>query len=149
MYSQLMEVLHSRRDAIADRWYRAIARDSYVPLAAGEVRQHLREWTEQMISLLCAEQVDEAMAREIGASFARLHYIQPKTLGRTLGVLTRHIPEGLPAEQVPGLQSRLAVLFEGLLTGFGEQARAMTLNEQEEIRSALVEDIRATQAALR
>jgi PAS domain S-box-containing protein len=149
MHSQLMEVLHGGRDAIADRWYRAIARNSYVPLSAGEVRQHLREWTEQMISLLCAEQVEEAKAREIGASFAGLHYIQPRTLGRTLGVLTRHITEGLPADQAAGLQPRLAVLFEGLVTGFGEQARAIALTEQEEIRSALVEDVRSTQRALR
>jgi PAS domain S-box-containing protein len=149
MDSQLMEVLEARRDTIVDSWYRAIGRSSYVPLSAEQVRQHLRGLMDQVISFLCAERVEEAKAQEIGASLPRLHYVQPRTLGRTLGVLVRHLVEELPAEQAAALQPRLAVLFEGLATGFGQQARATTLAQQEEIRSALVEDIRSAERALR
>jgi len=147
--SQLQGMLRSRCDAIAEQWYQAIATTSYVSLTAAEVRQRLLGLTEQLVALLCSEPFERDKAQAIGASLARLHYIEPEALGRTQEVLGRQLVEGLPADQVVALQPRLAELLAGLATGFLRQAREMILTEQEQVRKALVASLHQTEEALR
>jgi PAS domain S-box-containing protein len=147
--SQLLETLHSRRDAIADSWYQAIARTSFAPLSATEVQRRFAELTEQAIALLLAEPFERRQAEAIGASLADLHYIQPQALGQTHEVLARQLAEGLPAEQAVALQPRLAALLGGLAAGFFRQAREMILAEQEQIRSAFITELQSAEKALR
>jgi PAS domain S-box-containing protein len=147
--SQLLETLHSRRDAIADSWYQAIVLTSFAPLSATEVQRRFAELTEQAIALLVAEPFECRQAEAIGASLADLHYIQPQALGQTQEVLARQLVEGLPAEQVVALQPRLAALLGGLAAGFFRQAREMILAEQEQIRSAFITELQSAEEALR
>jgi len=130
--SRLRQVLDSRRHAIADGWCKAIAQTSDVPHGAAEVRQRLAELAEQVIALLLAERFKHGQAQSIGASLARLHYVQPEALGRTQEVLAQQLVEGLPADRVAPLQPRLTALLGGLAAGFVEQASETTLAELEE-----------------
>jgi PAS domain S-box-containing protein len=146
--SQLLQILRSRRDAIADSWYQAIARDSQVPLEAAEVRQRLVELTEQAIAFLLTEPFEHGKAQEIGAALARLRYVQPEALGRTLEILARQLVQDLPAEQAVALQPHLAALLGAVAAGFFHEAREIILAEQEQIRDALVSEIHRTKEAL-
>jgi len=146
---QLLETLRRRCDAIADSWHKAIARTGFVPLSATEVRQHLVELTEQIITLLLAEPFERGRAEAIGASLASLHYIEPEALGKTQEVLAHRLVEGLPADQAVALQPRLAALIGGMATGFLQQAHTTLLTEQEQIRSALVTELQRTAETLR
>ena len=146
--SQLLQILHSRSDEIAGSWYAAIARISFVPLSATEVRQRLAELTEQAIRLLLAEPFEPHQAEAIGASLASLHYVQPEALGQTLELLAGQLVEGLPAGQVVALQPRLAALIGGLAAGFFQQAREMIWAEQEQIRSALITELQRAKETL-
>jgi len=148
-WSQLRRLLHGRRDAIADSWYRAMATTCYVPLKAAEVHLHLAGLTEQAIALLLTEPFEHHRAEAIGASLARLHYLQPEALGRTQEILTQQLAEGLPADQVIALQPRLTALLGGLAAGFFQQAVETILAEQEQTRSALVTELRRVEEALR
>jgi PAS domain S-box-containing protein len=145
----LAQVLHSRRDEIADKWYQAIAWTSFAPMSATKVRQRLVELTEQAITLLLAEPFERRQAEAIGASLANLHYIQPQTLGQTQEVLASQLVAGLPAERVIALQPRLAALLGGLAAGSFQQARETILSEQEQIRSAFITELRSAEQALR
>ena len=147
--SQLLQVLHGRREAIADSWYKAIARTSHVPHSAAEVREHLVELTEQAIRLLLTEPFEHSQAQAIGASLECLHFVEPEALGRTQEVLAQQLAEGLPADQVAALQPRLAALLGGLAAGFYKQVRETTLAEQERIRNALTSELRRAEEALR
>jgi len=146
--SQLNQTLLSRRDVIADGWFKAIARTSFVPLVAAEVRQQLVQLTEQAIAFLLAESFEHGHAEAIGASLASLHYTEPAVTGRTQEVLAQQLLEGLPADQVVALQPRLAALLGGVAGGFSRQARETILTQQETIRGALIGELHQAQQAL-
>jgi len=148
-WSQLQETLRRRCDAITDSWHKAIARTGFVPLSTTEVRQRLLELTEQVVTLLLAEPFERGQAEAIGASLASLHYIEPEALGQTQEVLAHRLVEGLPADQAVALQPRLAALLGGLATGFLRQAHKTVLTEQEQIRTALITEVRRAEKTLR
>jgi len=146
---QLSQVLHGRRDAMANSWYQAIAATCHVPLKAAKVRQHLVELTEQAITVLLAEPFEPDKAQEIGAALAHLHYIQPQALGRTQEVLAYQLFKDLPTDQILTLQPLLAALLGGVAAGFLQQARETILAEQEEIRGELATELQSAEKALR
>ena len=146
--SQVHQTLLSRCHAIADSWYKAIARTGYTPIEIAQAREQFVASTEQVIALLLTEPFERGQAEAIGASLARLHYIEPEALSRTQEVLTQQLTEGLSAEQVVALQPRLAELFGALIAGFSEQARETILSEQEQTRAALTAALRQTKEEL-
>jgi PAS domain S-box-containing protein len=146
--AQLLQDLRSRRDAIADGWHKAIARTSFVPLNAVGVRRRLVDLTDQAITFLIAEPFEHGKAEAIGAALARLHYVQPETLGRTQEVLACQLVKGLPADQSVALQPRLAALLGGVADGFCRQVRETILAEQEQTSRALIAHLWQTEKVL-
>jgi PAS domain S-box-containing protein len=141
-------MVRQRREEIAEQWYRAVARSSFIPRSGAEVRPCFSTLTEQSIDLLLAEPFDRQQAQIIGATLARLGYAHPETLGRTLEVLTHHLLAGVPPSQCPALHSRLTLLLSEMAIGFTRQVRATVLAEQEQLRNALIEQRKRTEAAL-
>ena len=146
--SQIRQVLHGRRQAIADSWYEAVARTSYAPIERAQAREQFVALTEQVITLLLTEPSEHGRVEAIGASLASLQYVRSETLARTQEVLVQQLVEGLPADQVIALLPRLTALLGGLAAGFFEQARETILSEQERIRAALTSELRQVQGAL-
>jgi PAS domain S-box-containing protein len=146
---QLLQVLQSRRDAIIEQWYQAIAPTSFVPLSSGEVRRRLAELTDRAIDAFLREPVARHEAHGIGMELARLHFTRPEALGRTHEVLARELVAALPAEQVPTLHPRLAALLGEVAAGFYAEARETILGEQETIRAALLAARHEAEEALR
>jgi PAS domain S-box-containing protein len=147
--SRVHETLLSRRHAIADDWYKAIAQTSFAPRGAAELHQHLVELTEQAITVLLGEPFERSQAEAIGVSLAALHYVEPDALSRTQEVLGQQLVEGLPVEQVVALQPRLAALLGGVAAGFFQQVRETIISEQERIRSALIGELQRAEEVLR
>lgn len=143
-WTQLREVLHGRRHAIADHWHKAIAQTNGASPAT-----KLVELTEQAIALLFQEPFEHYQAEAIGASLAGLHNLHPAALGRTQEVLAQQLVEGLPADQIAPLLPRLAALLGGVATGFLQRARETILAEQEQARQALSTELQQAQEALR
>jgi PAS domain S-box-containing protein len=147
--SQLLQVLHRRRDEIADGWYQALTGNSFILPGTTVVHQHIVELTERAIALLSAEVFERHRARAIGVDLARLPYVQPDILGTTQEVLARQLVEGLDADQIVALRPRLAALLGELGAGFLEQARERILVEQEQIQRALTAARGRVEKALR
>ena len=101
------QFLHNRRDAIADRWHRAVATTSFAPFKSDLVRQRLTDLTEQIIALLLAEPLDRDAARSIGAALASLHYLEPQALAGTQEALAQQLVEGLPTDQIVALHPQI------------------------------------------
>jgi PAS domain S-box-containing protein len=147
--SHLLEILSRRREAIADRWYQAIARVSYMPLEVSEVRRRLVELVEQAIAVLAADSFESNQAQAIGVALAQLHYIQPEALEGILEALAHQPVQGLSMDQAATLQPRLAALVGAVATGFLQQVREVILAEQEQIRGALMAELGQAIEALR
>ena len=148
-HKPLRESLLGRRQAIATEWHRAIAPTGFVPLSVHDVRRRLIELTDQIIVLLFTEPLERREAQALGATLARLHYIQPEALSRTQEALARQFVAGLPAKHIVILQPRLAALLGEMAAGFVGQAREMVLADQEDIRRALLTAQQEAENALR
>ena len=66
--SELQDLLLGRRDAIAQRWYEAIAMTGFVTLTGPEVRQRLYELAGQAILVFLEEPFQAGKASEIGSA---------------------------------------------------------------------------------
>ena len=146
---RLFQLSRTRRDAIVDSWYEAIADTSFTPLTAAEVRRRLSELTDKAIILLFSESFEHHKARAIGSTLASMHYLNPETLGSALEVLHRGLFEDLSPDQVVELRPRLAVLIAEIAAGFFERARDTILLEQEQIKGALIKKRQEAEEALR
>ena len=139
--------LAERRDGLADSWRRAVARTSYVPLSAAELREQFALLAEQAISTLDSDTDADEIARQIGRSLVALGYAAPEALGQTQAVLSLRLRAGLESEDVRVLEPGLARLLAGVAAGFTYAARERILAEQEATHSAvLVENRRAGEA---
>ncbi|HZS87322.1 MAG TPA: HAMP domain-containing sensor histidine kinase [Chloroflexota bacterium] len=148
-------LLQQRYAVIVDRWYAAIARTSFTPRPATEVRAELRALLDRAIAPLLvqpgAEPPGEATVqeagREVGATLARLRYVHHAALGEILSILGRELVAELPAEQAAALHPRLMALLGALAAGFSQQSNAMILEEQDQIRRALFVSRQEAEAA--
>jgi PAS domain-containing protein len=147
--SELLQALGDRRDAIVNSWRGAIARTSFTPLTATELRRRLEELTAQAITLLLSDTFDRREARGIGSALAEMHYLNPEALSRTQQLLATQLLEDVPIDRAVGLQPRLAALLAEIGAGFFGQARDTILSEQEQIKVALLSERRRVEDALR
>jgi PAS domain S-box-containing protein len=146
--TRLRASLSTRREAIADDWFHAVVRTSFVPLSMHDVRQELTSLVDRVINALFLDPFDDGQPRAIGVALAQLHYVQPDALGGTQEVLARHLTMQLTAVPAP-FQARVAALLGGLATGFAREVRDQILAEQEAIRGALLSERQRTEEALR
>ena len=133
---RLRSILHERRDAVADRWYDAVAGAGFVPISADTARRRLGGLLDRVIALLLDEPVERLEARALGAALAEMRYIHTEVVGRTLDALATPLLAGLPAAQALVLYPRLVTLCGELAIGYATRARAILLAEQEELRAA-------------
>ncbi len=147
--SQLLRILHARKDAIASDWRKAIAGTGLSPYTAAETQAQMVDMTEQVISALLAEPFERSEAREIGAALVRLRYTQPEALGSTQQALAQELVEALPPGWVSALRPRLVALLGEIATGFCAELREMIFAEQEYIRRALIRERDRAEADLR
>lgn len=146
---ELLEELRGHRSAIAERWYQQVGRTSYGVLDAAETVQLLGTLVDRAISLLVSGSFDEAEAQRIGAVLAGLHYLQPESLGRSLGILGTEFAARMEAGQLHRFAPALLRLNQEISIGFLREAYKRVLSEQEAIRAALVQELRETESALR
>ncbi|MBN1660574.1 MAG: PAS domain S-box protein [Anaerolineae bacterium] len=155
MLERLMEEMASRRDAIVEEWFEAVGRTCFVPLAACALRERLGGLLDRFVSLWLAESIpdEEAqrVAEEIGADLASLHLVNAEALGQTLRILGTSLPCDLPgaAHDLGKLHLRQANLLQRLAIGYYRQGCTIVLDEQEQIRSALLVELQAADARLR
>jgi PAS domain S-box-containing protein len=148
-HAPLHALLLARRAAIADRWYRAVARTGFAPLGGPEVRARLLALSDRAIAALLADPFTPDEARALGAAIAALHYLHPAALEGTLVVLGAELAADLPPATMAGLQPRLAALLGALAGGYYAAARDAILAEQEAVRVPLLAEQRRIEATLR
>jgi len=140
--------LEAHRQAIAEKWYAAIANTCYPSRSAQQVRQELYDLTGRVMDLL-VEASPDGLGQDFGVALGRLHYLQAEALGQTLRVLGQELYDVRPEEGTERYLTRLSHMLGGIATGFFDEACKIVLTEQETIRAALVTEIERSQQALR
>jgi PAS domain S-box-containing protein len=140
--------LEAHRQAIAEKWYAAIANTCYAAKSGQQVRQELYDLTGRVMDLL-VEASPDGLGQDFGVALGRLHYLQAEALGQTLRVLGQELYDVRPEEGTEQYLSRLAQMLGGIATGFFDEACKIVLTEQETIRAALVTEIEQSHQALR
>ncbi len=138
---------HSAR--IAERWYRAIAHTTFTALPAEAIRRQLAALTDRAVGLLLAESFDERRGEEIGATLARLRFLDPQALRQTLAILGAGLAGDLPVGDTEPSPTRLTMLLGAVAAGYLGEARATILAEQEAIRAAFSSERERLLGALR
>lgn len=136
--AHVVQIISARQSAVADEWYRAVARTSFTALRAADVRSRLLTLTEHLTLILVGEPFEPAAAQDVGAALAELGYVQPQALGGSLDVLGRQLTGGLSTAQAVAMQPRLAALLGAFAAGFFAACRDIILREQEQVRTALL-----------
>ncbi len=147
--SEVLQLLRSRRDEIAESWWQAVRGTGFVPLDVGEVRRRLEELTDEVIACLDVDPFERGRAEAIGAALARLHLLHPETLGVTHRVLILQLVADLSSEQCAALRPRPALVLGALVQGYFQQACESILIEQGQVRDAFLTELKRTTEELR
>jgi signal transduction histidine kinase len=134
--------LQSRKETIASRWYEELA-PSIAELDAAEVKPHLVEWTDVILTLLLSDSLRREVARAVGESLARDISPKPVVLGKTQEALAQQIVAGLPADQVAALTPRLTEMLAELATGFVQEKDRRVQTMRRKFLSTTSHDMRS------
>ena len=124
--AKIYQVLHPRRQAIADVWYALIKEISPTADELPDLATELLKATEQLITLIISEPFDVQSAQKIGEKLEALDNIQPEGLIQIQEMLARELTTGLTPAQIVELQPRTIGLLSALNAGFfvGKAERA-------------------------
>lgn len=129
--------LSARRDRIVERWYAAIAHETFSPFAAPEILVRLGILVDQAIAILTDVPFATNDAEEIGVGLVHLRYLDPAVLHQTISVLGEELGKNSPVPVHETLRERLPALLGAIAAGHTKESRALVLDEQEGIRAAL------------
>jgi diguanylate cyclase (GGDEF)-like protein/PAS domain S-box-containing protein len=131
-------------EALAAEWAEEVEGTSYVPMAADELRAHLRELARLVVDAVRADPPRPEVGAEVGRRLVLAHFTGPATLERTVVLLG----ERLPALHGPQVRDAVPELTGTLAAGYAAALRDRTLDEQEAIRRAVLVARQHTEQAL-
>jgi len=131
-------------EVLAADWAEEVEGTSYVPMAADELRDHLRELARLVVDAVRADPPRPEVGAEVGRRLVVAHFTGPSTVDRTVVLLG----ERLPALYGPGVQAAAHALTGALAAGYAAALRDRTLDEQEAIRRAVLVARQHTEQAL-
>ncbi|MDF2975297.1 MAG: hypothetical protein K0S40_25 [Actinomycetospora sp.] len=131
-------------EVLAAEWAEEVEGTSYVPMAADELRAHLRELARLVVAAVHAEPPRPEAGAEVGRRLVLAHFTGPATVARTVLLLG----ERLPALYGPRVRAAAHALTGALAAGYAAALRDRTLDEQEAIRRAVLVARQHTELAL-
>ncbi|HSK60064.1 MAG TPA: diguanylate cyclase, partial [Actinomycetospora sp.] len=131
-------------EALAAEWAEEVEGTSYVPMAADELRAHLRELARMVVAAVHADPPRPDAGGEVGRRLVLAHFTGPATVERTVLLLG----ERLPALYGPRVRAAAHALAGALAAGYAAALRDRTLDEQEAIRRAVLAARQHTEQAL-
>jgi PAS domain S-box-containing protein len=141
--------IHQSSRAIAHQWYLALASAGCFQVDRTEALEKFSQLTDQVIAFLHAENPGGGAAREIGAGLASLPCVDPRAIEISGQLWAELLFEGVFLAEPDLLFPRFVVMINGMATSFAESARAIVLEQQEYIRSAMAADLLHTTEELK
>ncbi|CAA9285720.1 MAG: Sensory box/GGDEF family protein [uncultured Actinomycetospora sp.] len=131
-------------EALAAEWAEEVEGTSYVPMAADELRAHLRELARVVVAAVHADPPRPNVGAAVGRRLVLAHFTGPATVERTVLLLG----ERMPALYGPRVRAAAHALTGSLAAGYAAALRGRTLDEQEAIRRAVLAARQHTEQAL-
>lgn len=136
----------SGRAELVRLWAQALIGTAYVPATRQDVERSLRGHLDTLIGIVTARRFSAAAAREVGVALVAEHFTSEQSLGHTLELLGQALPAQPELQGVERIGGRVVSVLAALSAGFAAALRARTLDQQEQVKRALLQ---ATQDAER
>lgn len=135
-------------DRFAAAWAGALAGTSYVPLRRVEIEHWLRGLAARLVAAVRSEPFRAEPGYEVAAALVEGDFAVPEVLGRSIEIISDRLlaDAGLSGE---AYQKRLTRLLGTFAIGFSWSLHDRTLDQQEEIRKAVLVARDQTEQALR
>ncbi|HZN19766.1 MAG TPA: bifunctional diguanylate cyclase/phosphodiesterase [Micromonosporaceae bacterium] len=132
--------------AFAQAWARAVVDTSYVSMDYEEIEKYLYGLAEHLAAALRTSPFSSLAGYEVGTRLVAADFDSPETLGRTVAVIHERLLPGIGLSGHRATQ-HLALLLDGLATGYTRARFSRTLDAQEALRRAAMvvhEDVEET-----
>jgi diguanylate cyclase (GGDEF)-like protein/PAS domain S-box-containing protein len=130
-------------------WSDALNTTAYVPLSDQQLAHFVRDLLARLIDALTQTRFSPCPATDVGAELVRQGFVGEQSLGVTVEFLARALPVHDELRTVVELPGKIASLLGELASGYATALRRRTLDQQEEVKSALVRTIREGEARFR
>ncbi|MGH4026504.1 MAG: putative bifunctional diguanylate cyclase/phosphodiesterase [Pseudonocardiaceae bacterium] len=129
----------SGRSELARLWAKALDGTAYVPATRQDVERSLRALLDELVDILRAKSFSPAPAREVGVALVAQHYISEQSVSRTVELLGEALPAQPELQGVDRLTGKVIAVLGALAAGFAAALRARTLDQQEQVKQALLQ----------
>lgn len=137
------------RAELARVWVKALSSTAYVPKSHREIEQLLRELLDVLFGTLTGDRFSPGAAREVGVRLVTEHFTSEQSLSRTVEVLGQALPADPELREVDRLAGKVIALLGAVSAGFAAALRARTLDQQEQVKRALLLARQKTEHELR
>ncbi|WP_199443398.1 putative bifunctional diguanylate cyclase/phosphodiesterase [Umezawaea beigongshangensis] len=127
-----------RRLQLARDWAAVVSTTSYVPMSPAEIEEFLLGLVDVIADALQDEPFDAAPVAAVGSRLVAAHFTGPETLRHTVEVLGHALLFTPELRDVPRLPEKVVSLLGELSTSFATAMRLDALDQQEEIKWALL-----------
>lgn len=139
----------SGRPDLARLWAKALDDTAYVPTTRQDVERSLRGLLDNLLDIVRAKSFSPAPAREVGVALVALHYISDQSVSRTVELLGEALPTQPELQGVDRLTGKVIAVLGAVAAGFAAALRARTLDQQEQVKQALLQANQEAERELR
>jgi diguanylate cyclase (GGDEF)-like protein/PAS domain S-box-containing protein len=128
----------SGRAELVSRWAKALRTTAYVPASSGQIQGLLEELLAVVVGILGADEFCPDLGREVGKRLVTGGFTGQHSLSRTIEVLGQGLPVDPELWDVEDLADRVVSLLGAVAAGYATGLRDLTLDQQEEVKQALL-----------
>lgn len=126
------------RDELVRRWVRALRATAYVPASSRQIHGLLQGLLAVVVSILRGEKFCADPARDVGERLVKGGFTGEQSLSRTIEVLGQVLPNDPDLADVEDLGDRVVCVLGAVAAGYAAGLRALTLDQQEQVKQALL-----------
>lgn len=127
------------REELTRDWSDALSPTIYVPLSDDEILHVLLGLLDRLIDVLGCAKFSPQPATDVGVRLVTQGFIGERSLGATVEILGHGLPTLSELRTVEGLAEKVISLLGGLTTGYTTAFRRRALDQQEEVKRALLQ----------
>ncbi|MGH3909110.1 MAG: PAS domain-containing protein, partial [Pseudonocardiaceae bacterium] len=137
------------REEVARSWSDALSTTAYVPASNDEIDHFLLGLLDRLIDALTQPTFSPQPGADVGARLVARGYIGERSLGTTVEILGHALPTQHELQAVEGLTGKVVSLLGTLATGYTTAFRRQALDQQEDVKRALLRATREAEQGLR
>lgn len=139
----------SGRGELARLWAKALDDTAYVPTARKDLERTLRALLDELVDIVGARSFSPTAAREVGVALVAEHFTAEQSVSRTVELLGEALPAQPELQGVDRLPGKVIAVLGALAAGFAAALRVRTLDQQEQVKRALLQANRDAERELR